>query len=73
MNLPDELTTLKVTKDAAAELKRRFPHLRNDAVRLSVLLGVVKVEDLPRPSDAQAVPLVTIDRRHSERRERRGQ
>lgn len=60
MNQPEELTTLKVTKDAAAEIKRRFPHLRNDAVRLSVLLGVVKVEDLPHPADATPVPVVHV-------------
>ena len=61
MNEP--LTTLKVTKPAAAELKRRFPHLRNDAVRISVLLGIVKVEELPYPADStDRIPVITVNK-----------
>jgi hypothetical protein len=55
-----EKTTIQVTKDAADELKRRFPHLRNDAVRVSVLLGIVKIEELPRPADGESIPVITI-------------
>lgn len=56
----DEKTTIQVTKAAADELKRRFPHLKNDAVRVSVLLGIIKVEELPRPDDAASVPVITV-------------
>lgn len=58
--MEENKTTIQVTREAAEELKRRFPHLRNDAVRISVLLGIIKIEELPRPEGAQAVPVITI-------------
>lgn len=63
-----ELTTIQVTKADALEIKRRFPQLRNDAVRISALLGrfeIVSIETtLPADADpdAQPVTIVTVEK-----------
>lgn len=59
----EELTTIQVTKSGAAELKARYPELRNDARRLEALLGkltVVHVSSLPDPADADRPALVEV-------------
>jgi hypothetical protein len=66
----NDLTTLKVTKESAEEIKRLFPELRNDAYRVAALLRfargaeIVSIDELPRPDDqAQRVPVVTVRER----------
>jgi hypothetical protein len=63
MSESQELTTVKITKTDAAELKTRFPYLKNDALRVAALLGryqIVKTDTLPHPADGQSVPVVYV-------------
>jgi hypothetical protein len=59
--MESEFTTIKITKNDAEELKRRFSYLRTDALRMSVLLGsckLISISAFPHPPDAEPVPLV---------------
>ena len=53
-------TLIRVTPQDAAEIKRLFPTLKNDAYRVAELVRIVSVTTLPHPVDAQAVPVLMI-------------
>jgi hypothetical protein len=67
--MAEEMTTIQVSKQAAEEIKRLFPELRNDAYRVAALLRfargaeIVSIDELPRPDDGQRVPVVTVRER----------
>lgn len=62
--MTDELTTIQVRKEDAAEIKRRFPELRSDAIRVMALLGrfeIIHAETvLPADADPDAQPVTFV-------------
>ncbi len=59
-----ETTTIEVKREDAEQLRVLFPMLKNNAERVSALLGryqIVKIDTLPRPDDqAAVVPVVYL-------------